>query len=1115
MKNHLLPCLWPALVWLLPLVAQAQISGNKVWDTRFGGSNQDHAHALVQAPDGGYLVAGYSRSGADGDKSESSQGNDDYWVVKLDEDGIKVWDRRFGGTGQDYVKAIVAAPGGGYVLAGSSYSTLGGDKTQPTQGSWDYWLVKIDEDGNKIWDKTFGGSTEDRAEAIVAASGGGYIVAGWSNSGVGGTKTQPSQGGFDYWLVKIDENGNKIWDTRFGGTNWDYATSIIRVSGGCYVVAGRSVSGMGGDKSQSSRGDYDYWLIKINENGNKLWDQTFGGSDNDQATALVAAPTGGCVVAGYSNSGATWNKSQPSQGHFDYWLVKVDDNGTKVWDQRFGSTTGDYARAILAAPGGGYVVAGESESSTSADKTEPSRGSYDYWLVKIDENGNKLWDQTFGGSEADQPYALVSTPAGGSYIVAGWSESGSGADKTQASQGDHDYWVVKFNDCTSALPVFQLQSSGGVGVCPNTPVTLSAVSDSVYTYTWQPGNFTGSSLNLIPTQTTVYTVVAQAAGGCPLYQTIQVIVAQPEMITVDLALHFGDTLTLDAGPGLEYRWVATGQNTRKIQITEPGTYFVSVDYGDCAQRIRYVVDTLEVVSGVSGKAYFDLNQNGQFDGEEPLIANRMVYLLEPSGNWAGITSTDSTGFYWIPWPAAGSYRVKVQQISSASPSIQPNPQGEYTETIASVAETRTERNFGFKPYRDVAVTLFPVGFFRPGFDYRVRVQYCNIGTLPIASGTITVALDSLLEYTGQTVFSYTDLQPGECRSFDLTGIVPVDTQTQLGATVRGSATITPLNDDQPENNTDTFVGVIQGAYDPNDKTAFIEARTSGDYALEGETIEYRIRFQNTGTDTAFSVVVRDTLDHTKLDLTTLELIATSHPARFTLRGAGIAVWQFPNILLPDSNTNEPLSHGFIRFRVKTRTQLGCDATTANRVSIYFDFNDPVLTNDATTHINPTPELQILVPEHTATTATFRAEVLTFGQNLTWDFGPDATPQTATGAGPHGVVFATEGSKTVRLSANSIPTCANTVEKTFTPGTSRAAETENRFTLSPNPTTGQLYLTFPQPVSGTLRVLDALGKVVLTQPLTQATTATFDLTGQPAGVYVVQALGQTAKVVLTR
>jgi hypothetical protein len=613
----------------------------------------------------------------------------------------------------------------------------------------------------------------------------------------------------------------------------------------------------------------------------------------------------------------------------------------------------------------------------------------------------------------------------------------------------------------------------------------------------------------------VYTLTATNAGGCSATQTLAVQVAQNTPIVDSLFMNFGDTLFLSPPPGQSYLWLPTGETTPSIAIQHPGWHAVEVKYGNCSQVYEYYVDTLAVLAGVSGRVYFDVNQNGQLELGDAPVVNHPVFLLTPGGQLLATTTTDVSGFYWFAWPAAGTYVVKVQLIGGQSPILQPNAQGQYTESVSGVGQVVANRDFAFKAYRDLSVTATQLTPFRPGFPWRVRVQYCNKGQITEFSGTVSVVVSPSVLNAGSTVSqAFTNLQPGECRTFDVIGTVPPT--LPLGTPVSITATVPTANDDKPSNNLSKVQATVQGAYDPNDKGAFIEARMTGEYALEGDTIEYLIRFQNTGTDTAFTVIVRDTLDHTQLDLTTLEVLATSHAARFTLRGLGIGVWEFRNILLPDSNTNEPLSHGFIRFRVKTRTNLGCDALTSNRVAIYFDFNDPVITNDAITELNPTPVPEIVVSDEGNRTATFTAQATPFAETLTWDFGSDASPATATGTGPHQVSYSTDGSKTIRLTAATLPLCradASTTVKFET--TARSAHPESAFTLAPNPTTGQLMLTFNQPVSGTIQVLDAVGRVVLNQPLSQTTTSVLDLTGQPAGVYWVQALGQTTKVVLIR
>jgi hypothetical protein len=438
-----------ALVWCSKWGVQAQ-APSKVWDKRFGGTSNDFGNAVAAAQGGGYVVAGESFSGQNGDKSEASEGGWDYWVVKVDENGNKVWDKSIGGTSEDRAYSITPSPDGGFVIAGYSESAVSGDKTQASKGGKDYWLVKIDQNGNKVWDRTFGGNLDDRCRAVVAAPGGGYVVTGWSQSGISGDKTEASRGGaWDYWVIKVDEAGNKVWDKTFGGDNSDFGEAIVPAAGGGYVVFGYSASAISGDKTQASYGGtFDYWVIKLDESGNKVWDKRFGGNGSEEASTICQATGGGYMLGGLSGSGLGNDKSQALKGGNDFWVLKINESGDKVWDAAFGgSSSEETPLALLPVSSDGYILVGASGSNVSGDKTEPSKGSRDYWVFKIDESGGKVWDKTFGGSSSDDPGGIVAGSIAGEYVLVGTSESPISGDKSEAPQGPccllNDYWVVK------------------------------------------------------------------------------------------------------------------------------------------------------------------------------------------------------------------------------------------------------------------------------------------------------------------------------------------------------------------------------------------------------------------------------------------------------------------------------------------------------------------------------------------------------------------------------------------------------------------------------------------------------------------------------------------------
>ncbi len=451
----------------------------KQWDKRFGGTNVESLYSLLQTIDGGYILGGYSASGISGDKTESSRGLWDYWVVKIDANGIKQWDKRFGGNSYEQLLSLQQTTDGGYILGGFSASGISGDKTQASRGLNDYWVVKIDDNGIKQWDKRFGGSDYEDLRSLQQTADGGYILGGDSRSGIGGDKTQDSRGNYDYWVVKIDGNGVKQWDKCFGGTEYDILSSLQQTTDGGYILGGYSLSGISGDKTENTRGGEDYWIVKVDANGVKQWDKRFGGATDDYLFSLQQTTEGGYILGGHSLSGISGDKSEDSRGGEDFWIIKIDANGVKQWDKRFGGTENDELKSFQQTTDGGYILGGGSLSGISGDKTENNRGSWDDWVVKTDANGIKQWDKRFGGNYQDYLSSLQQTTDGG-YIVGGGSSSGISGDKTENSRGNEDYWVVKIG----CPPAASVKAMGNLDICATGSVILKVNATDTLKYQW-------------------------------------------------------------------------------------------------------------------------------------------------------------------------------------------------------------------------------------------------------------------------------------------------------------------------------------------------------------------------------------------------------------------------------------------------------------------------------------------------------------------------------------------------------------------------------------------------------------------------------------------------------
>jgi len=419
------------------------------WQNTIGGSGFDEARSIIQTTDGGYLLGGYSQSSISGDKTENSQGNNDYWVVKIDAAGSITWQNTIGGTGNDALTSIIQTTDGGYLLGGLSNSPISGDKTENSQGDFDYWVVKIDAAGSIAWQNTIGGSDSDFLNSIIQTTDGGYLLGGVSLSSISGDKTENPQGSYDYWVVKIDAAGSVTWQNTIGGNDSDHLTSIIQTTDGGYLLGGYSQSSISGDKTENSQGSVDYWAVKIDATGNITWQNTIGGDNPDVLESIIQTTDGGYLLGGLSQSSISGDKTENSQGWGDYWVVKLDVAGTITWQNTIGGSSNDQLRSIIQTTDGGYLLGGDSQSSISGDKTENSQGNSDYWVVKINASGSITWENTIGGNGLDQLNSIIQTTDGG-YLLGGWSTSSISGDKTESSQGSGDYWVVKLASEPSA-----------------------------------------------------------------------------------------------------------------------------------------------------------------------------------------------------------------------------------------------------------------------------------------------------------------------------------------------------------------------------------------------------------------------------------------------------------------------------------------------------------------------------------------------------------------------------------------------------------------------------------------------------------------------------------------
>jgi hypothetical protein len=374
--------------------------------------------------------------------SQPTNGNSDFRIVRIDVDGNILWEKNYGGLYDEFLTTAITLPDG-FLLGGLSYSANDGNKDSKNYGRCDFWIVKIDHSGRKLWDQSYGGDNYDIIEDIVPV-GDGYLLGGYSSSLPGEMKDSRSQGS-DFWLVKTNLEGVKMWDKNYGGKGQEFINDIsLEPDMDVLLLAGYSNSArQSGFKETEGFGNDDFWAVLTDLSGNKLGESSIGGLETEKAfaSAYIKSPW----IGGESNSkGSTGNMDSAkaiNHGQSDFYLAKMDVKGKKLWDRTYGGSDFDVMMGMLPVKDG-MLLAGHSASGKSGTKTSSNQGQKDGWLVSVDANGQQILDETFGGAGNDVFYTIARLKDG-SYLVAGSSDSPAGQNKTSPALGKNDFWVVK------------------------------------------------------------------------------------------------------------------------------------------------------------------------------------------------------------------------------------------------------------------------------------------------------------------------------------------------------------------------------------------------------------------------------------------------------------------------------------------------------------------------------------------------------------------------------------------------------------------------------------------------------------------------------------------------
>ena len=366
-----------------------------VWDKTYGGSNYDVGKDIEMDSDGYYVVVGGTKS--------IGAGNYDYWILKIDpETGDTVWSKVYGGSGYDYANGVAIDPAGYYIVNGITASF--------GAGQHDFWVLKIDAStGDTVWSKTIGGGDFDQGFGVIVDSDGNYLLVGTSRSyGTSGT--------YDGYVVKMDPDGNILWTSSIGGSDFDRTFAGIEDDNAYIIVGYEESPDVNSDTSRQG------WIIKLDkETGSVIWNRSYGGPTYEAFTDIAVDSAGYYIVVGRTASF--------SAGDRDGWLLKIDpETGDTLWTSVVGGISDDRFYGLAIDQRNGYIAIGYTSTYGA--------GSNDMWFVKFNENGDTIWTATFGADSADRGGNVI-VDAYGYYIGAGYTKS--------YGAGKKDFWIVKLN----------------------------------------------------------------------------------------------------------------------------------------------------------------------------------------------------------------------------------------------------------------------------------------------------------------------------------------------------------------------------------------------------------------------------------------------------------------------------------------------------------------------------------------------------------------------------------------------------------------------------------------------------------------------------------------------
>jgi uncharacterized repeat protein (TIGR01451 family) len=781
------------------------------------------------------------------------------------------------------------------------------------------------------WQKCLGGTGDDIANVIIKTTDGGFLVAGSSKSNNGDvTGHHGSADSLDAWVVKISSAGDIQWQRSYGGSGVDVFETVIALSDGNYICYGSTTSNDG--DVVGNHGKADFWVVKLDQSGQILWQKCFGGSRDEFTGNMRLKSDGGFYVIGTSksNDGDVSHGKPAYQGinYTDIWVLKLDASGNLIREDTYGTMLDDSGHDIIET-GDGYYMTIFSSNHDEVFLFQRLGEDPSGWAVHVFDGLLPDW-----GAQLPASFPVSITPSGNHHIITFRNQSCGGASTNFRMIAGK--LTRPYNYYTGQIELFAV-----FGSCIATPNWLGYYVEGPHNYAILDSVDNHINVGTYDTVPGVSTTHGDYDGFLASYRSNG---------DINWKKYIG-------GSGKEFLTGVTPLSETEFIVcgyTNSNNDDVSGNHGG----FDVWVVKFGAGNAIKGTVFADINGNGSKEANEPLMNNVKVESVKGSSRNASVTSEG----LFVNAVDTGTY---ITEVVNHSPYYTP-PAGSKTSSFNTYNSTDSV-SFGMYPIpgkKDYQVQLFPATIARPGGRIKYVITCSNAGTDTLINRTLTFIKDARLTFqfaspahssiNGDTIrWTMNNILPANSASIIINFGAAIPPALNMNDTLHSEVLIDPTGDLTPSDNASSLRQRVVGSFDPNDKQEAHAGYLLPQEYSSGKPLLYTIRFQNTGNDTAFNVVVRDTLE-AKLNWNSFEMVDASHNFQTEIKDGNKITWTFNDILLPDSNVNEPASHGYITYRVKPVTGLQIGDVIHNSASIYFDYNLPVKTNTTETIITLAP-----------------------------------------------------------------------------------------------------------------------------------------------------------------